>query len=369
MSDWYAISDVDAVPTPALAVYPERIRENIRRMIAIAGGPAKLRTHAKTHKMAEVARLQLDAGITKFKCATLAEAEMLGRCDAPDVLLAFAPVGPNIKLFIRLIDAFRRTKFSALANDADAIRALSQALTAAGKTISVYLDVDNGLGRTGVAPDDDRATGLYRLLHESPGLRAGGLHVYDGQIREPELAARAAACDAAFAPVEALRAELGRQDLPVPNVIVGGTPTFPIHARRPGVECSPGTCLFSDAGYSERYADLGFLHAAVVLTRVVSKPGRGRITLDLGYKAISADTPPPRVRLFGLTDAQVAIQSEEFLTLETSRADEFRVGDLFYGVPLHICPTVALHAEAWVIENGRTAGRWRVAARDRMLTV
>src|SRR4051812_49059475 len=125
MTEWYSIAEVNEIPTPAVAVYPERIRENIRNMIQIAGGTANLRPHVKTHKMAEVVRLQLEAGITKLKCATLAEAEMLARCDAPSVLLAYAPVGPNIPQFVRLIKKFPITQFSTIADDADAISALS----------------------------------------------------------------------------------------------------------------------------------------------------------------------------------------------------------------------------------------------------
>src|SRR4029077_4696005 len=80
---WYAIADVAGVPSPALLVYPDRVRENIARMLAIAGGPARLRPHVKTHKLPQVVRMQLDAGITKFKAATIAEAEMTAAAGAP----------------------------------------------------------------------------------------------------------------------------------------------------------------------------------------------------------------------------------------------------------------------------------------------
>src|SRR5438876_9665188 len=94
---WYAVANLEQIPSPSLLVYRDRVEENIRRMIARAGGTGRLRPHVKTHKMAEVGRLHLLAGITRFKCATIAEAEMLGRCEAPDVLLAYQPVGPNMR--------------------------------------------------------------------------------------------------------------------------------------------------------------------------------------------------------------------------------------------------------------------------------
>jgi D-serine deaminase-like pyridoxal phosphate-dependent protein len=152
-------------------------------------------------------------------------------------------------------------------------------------------------------------------------------------------------------------------------IVAGGTPTFPIHARRPEVECSPGTCVLWDAGYAASCPDLDFLHAALVLTRVISKPSNSRLCLDLGHKAIAAEKPHPRVQFLNLPDANAVTHSEEHLVIETSRANEFAVGDVLYGVPRHVCPTVALHAEAVVIRNGIAEDKWKIAARDRRLSV
>src|SRR4026208_2429923 len=92
---WYSVPTVDRVPSPALLVYPDRVEQNIRGMIEIAGGVARLRPHMKTNKLPEVVRMQIDQGITRFKCATIAEAEMAAVSGAPDVLLASQPVGPT----------------------------------------------------------------------------------------------------------------------------------------------------------------------------------------------------------------------------------------------------------------------------------
>src|SRR3989442_110060 len=101
-------------------------------MIAIADDVKRLRPHMKTHKLAEVIRMQMEQGIMKFKCATIAEAEMTARCGAPDVLLAYQPVGANVQRVIRLVKSFAETRFSVIADDAEAIRALSAAAEAAG---------------------------------------------------------------------------------------------------------------------------------------------------------------------------------------------------------------------------------------------
>jgi D-serine deaminase-like pyridoxal phosphate-dependent protein len=106
-----------------------------------------------------------------------------------------------------------------------------------------------------------------------------------------------------------------------------------------------------------------------VLTRVISKPGPRRLCLDLGHKAIASEMPHPRVIFLNLEDATAASHSEEHLVMETDRSSEFKVGDCLYGVPWHICPTVALHSEAIVIEDGKANGSWAVAARERRLTI
>jgi D-serine deaminase-like pyridoxal phosphate-dependent protein len=363
---WYEFTNVAEVDSPALLIYPDRAEENVRRMIAIAGEPERLCPHVKTHKLAELVRMQMALGITKFKCATIAEAEMVASCGAADVVLAHQPVGPKVQRLIQLIKKFPQTSFATIADDESAVRALSQAATQAGVQIKVLLDLDCGMHRSGIAPDP-KAAALYRLMASLPGLEAQGFHAYDGHIDDKDVALRTKNCDEAFAAVTTLRRELS--DLPVPRIIAGGTPTFPIHARRPGVECSPGTSIFWDLGYGNQCPDLDFLNAALVLTRVISKPGNNRLCLDLGHKAIAAEKPHPRVQFLNLPDAQAVTHSEEHLVVETSRADEFQVGDVLYGIPRHVCPTVALHAEAVVIRNDRAEERWKIAARDRKLSV
>lgn len=337
-------------------------------MLGIAGSLERLRPHVKTHKLAEVIQMQMAIGISKFKCATIAELEMVANCGVQDILLAYQPVGPNIDRLRKLAKRFPNTQWSAVADDADVIRALSRAFASESLSLNVLLDIDCGMNRTGIAAGPD-AVALYKLVSQSPGLEPGGLHAYDGHIGTTDLEERTKVCDAAFQTVVELRDQLTQAGLPVPRLVVGGTPTFPIHARRDGVECSPGTCLFWDSGYATKLPDMDFLTAALVFTRVISKPGGNRLCLDLGHKAIAAENPHPRVELLNLPDARALLQSEEHLVVETSRAGQFAVGDGLYGIPRHICPTVALHSTAWVIQNGAVRAQWRVAARERTITV
>jgi D-serine deaminase-like pyridoxal phosphate-dependent protein len=127
--------------------------------------------------------------------------------------------------------------------------------------------------------------------------------------------------------------------------------------------------VFWDSGYGNKLRDLDFLPAALVLTRVVSKPGGNRLCLDLGHKALGSEMPHPRVQFLNLPDYNALTHSEEHLVIESAEADRFNIGDCLYGVPRHICPTVALYSSATVIENHQIVGSWKVAARERRISI
>lgn len=366
--DWYVVSNLDEVYSPALLVYPDRVRQNVDTMIRYAGGTERLRPHVKTHKMAEVIAMQMGAGIDKFKVATFAEAEMVAAAGAGDILLAYPVVGPNVRRFVQLMEAFPDVRFSCIADDTAAVQGLSDALSSAGKSAEVMLELDNGLHRTGVAPGDD-AFAVYEQIAGLPGIEPGGFHVYDGHVKELDLEARIARVETDMKPVYALKERLEAAGYAVPRLICGGTPSFPVHAKATDRECSPGTCVFWDAGYGTKFPDLDFVPAAVLLTRVISKPTPDRLCLDLGYKAVASDNPDPRVKMLQISDAKMVTHNEEHLVMQTSDAGKFRVGEALYALPWHICPTVALHQQVWIVEGGKVTGSWKVAARDRILTV
>jgi D-serine deaminase-like pyridoxal phosphate-dependent protein len=224
------------------------------------------------------------------------------------------------------------------------------------------------MNRTGIAPGED-STSLARLISSRPGLRFGGLHAYDGHLHEPNASERRSRWEAALAPVWALRDRLEASGLPVPRIVAGGTPTLAFFGERPDVECSAGTTVLWDFGQPSHDPELEFLHAAVLLTRVISHPAPNRLCLDLGHKAVASEMPAPRVKLFGLEDVAFVTHSEEHLVIETARAAEFPVGHVFYGLPRHVCPTVALHSEVHAVRDGQVKEVWPVVARARKITV
>lgn len=366
------IDEPDTIFTPAIAVFPALIHEHIGRSIAMAGGTDRLRPHCKTHKTLELTRLELEAGIEKHKAATIAEAEMLLEAGVADVVLAYPLVGPNVGRFVTLMQRYPQALLRPLVDHPAPLAALGQAVTAAGRECEVLLDLEVGQGRTGILPGP-AALDLYRSIAETPGLRPAGLHVYDGHNHQPDAAERDASVTAIWDQVRAFVADLEAAGLPVPRFVCGGTPTFPCWARlaaeEPRIELSPGTFFLNDWGYYHAFEDVPFPPAALVLTRVISKPRPGRLTLDAGTKAIAPDkAEATRLILPELPDAKIVGHNEEHLVIETAEADRFQPGDLLRGWPRHICPTCALHQELVVIEDGRVTGHWAVIARDRRLT-
>ncbi|HEY4289756.1 MAG TPA: D-TA family PLP-dependent enzyme [Puia sp.] len=383
--EWYQISNADQLDTPALVVYPDRVKENIRLAVKMVGDAAFLRPHVKTHKSPEITRLMLEAGIRSFKCATIAEAEMLAMEGAPDVLLAYQPIGPKAVRFAALIRKYPGTKFACLIDNLAAAAAMSEVFAAAGLSVPVWIDLNVGMDRTGIVPGPE-ALQLYKDALKLKGIVPVGLHAYDGHIRDSDLVERTRNCDAGFAKVVALRdaieawSDFGGEGDGVSGgsrgagfvlpIIAGGSPTFPIHSRRAGIQCSPGTFVYWDKGYGDSFKEQPFSAAALVVTRVISLRGDTRLCLDLGHKSIAPENELKN-RVFFLNGPQLIPvgQSEEHLVVEAGADHGYQIGDIFYGVPIHVCPTVAQYERAFSIENHLVTGFFKNTARDRFLTV
>ncbi|ULQ56909.1 D-TA family PLP-dependent enzyme [Flavihumibacter rivuli] len=366
---WWLVHSVDKLDTPALVIYPERVKHNVAAAIQMVGDPSRLRPHIKTNKSAEAVQLMLDAGIRQFKCSTIAEAELLGRLHAPDVLLAYQPVGPKQHRLFELMKAYPATSFSCLVDNEGVVEQLAALANAEGRELGVWLDLNVGMNRTGIEPGA-AALALYKQMLHAEGLNALGFHAYDGHIRDTDLSVRQAKVEAAFAPVMEMQDAVEKSGYARPIVIAGGSPSFPVHARRLDEVCSPGTFIYWDKGYGDRFPEQPFLPAALVVTRVISLPGAGRITTDLGHKSIAAENDlVNRVGFLNAPELVPVGQSEEHLVLDAGQGHGYKVGDVLYGVPYHVCPTIALYQSAYTIIDHEVAGQWKTVGRDRFLTV
>jgi len=359
---WYKPVNESSIATPCLLLFPDRIDENIRRMIRMAGGAERLRPHVKTHKIAEVIELQLHQGIGRFKCATLSEVAMVAGAGGLDILLAYPLLDPVIELWIDQMERFPLSSLSVTVDSEAAFIQLETHARERGKQLDLFVDIDNGMHRTGIDPK--KAFDLIAAIVKHPNLRFRGLHIYDGHIHEVDPAERKEHCDLDFEAVSSLVDQLKQEGIKVEELACGGTPTFPIHASYPDRTLCPGTPLLWDAGYSKTIPDLDFLPAAVVAGRVISKPEQ-QLCLDLGYKSIASEMAHPRIHFLELAVDGVINHSEEHLVLECNEADRFETGDIVYALPSHICPTMALHEQVYVVRKKQVTETWKVVARKR----
>ncbi len=369
MEKKYLIQNVEDIPSPSLVVYVDLVRQNIEHAIAmVEGDVTKLRPHAKTHKTAQIIAMERDMGILKHKCATLREAEMLAINGIEDILIAYQMVGPNIERYLLLQKQYPNVDFKVVVDHQQAVVQLSEAASRIGVNVKVMLDLDVGMNRTGVAVGNT-AVNIYECIDQAENLQPWGLHVYDGHIHNRSLDARKKACEQSMAKVEKMKDLLAEKGLEVALIVMGGTPTFPIYAKTPNVEASPGTFIFHDNGYVTNYPDLGFTPAALLLSRIISIPTPNRFTLDLGHKAIAADPDGDRGVILNIENASVDKQHEEHWAINVPQTDSLNIGQEVYVCPTHICPSVALHPFYYLIDaDGYYRETWEVTARNRSLS-
>jgi D-serine deaminase-like pyridoxal phosphate-dependent protein len=365
-NDWQQI-DFSNTDSPALIIDKDKVAYNINLAIGIAGGTDRLRPHVKTHKMLEVANMQVEAGIYKFKCATIAEAEMLGQSGAEDVLIAYPVQGPKIDRIYSLMKKFPKTRYSVLIDNIDTAILINEKFKVFGKSLNVYIDINNGQYRTGIIVE--KITTLVTACQQLSQINIVGLHCYDGHIRMTALEERTMACRNAFTPVLALQEQLQKvlqKDL---VIVAGGSPSFSVHAKYHDVECSPGTFIFWDQRYGNDYQEQIFQKAAVVATRVISKLDAHTYCLDLGHKSIASEFPFPRVEFLHPEKFTQIGHSEEHLIIKSETPDILKPGQLLLGFPYHICPTVALYDHVQVVSKGKIIDQWEVIARNRKITI
>lgn len=356
---------LEHLETPALVVYLDRVRDNVRRMIAYSGTADRWRPHLKTTKIPEVWRELLLAGVRQFKCATVREASVfVDLADAEgvdvDLLIAYPHRGPALRRIAEIAGRARSTTLSLLVEDPDLIGSMP-----AG--VGVFVDVNPGMNRTGIPMQDaDAITAMARAA----GQRFRGLHFYDGHLHNADLAARRAAIFAGYERVLELVGILEADNLAVGEVITAGTPAFQhaLHfdrfARSDSFvhRVSPGTVVFHDARSQLDNPDVELQPAALVLSRIISHPAADIATCDAGSKSVAAEAGDPCAFVLGSDALQAMTPSEEHLPLRVTGRLPPR-GTVVLLVPRHVCPTVNLAEVAILREDNGTTRTVAVAAR------
>ena len=360
------IAEID---TPALVIDLDAFERNLEMLNgSIAGRGMRVRAHAKTHKCPEIALRQIAAGAVGVCCQKVGEAEAMVEGGVRDVVVSNEVVGAS-KLE-RLARLARRAKVGVCADDAGNIEAIGAAAGSAGVTLDVYVEIDVGARRCGVAPGD-AAVALARRVQASSALRFAGLQAYHGSAQHIRaIADRRAAIGNAAAAVRATRAALERSGIACPIVAGAGSGSYMFEIETGAWnELQPGSYVFMDADYArnEWAAPLPrFEHALFVLSTVMSHPEPGRAVLDAGLKASSVDSGLPTV--WHVPGVRYTRPSDEHGVLELDAdGPALRLGQKLLLVPGHCDPTVNLHD--WYVcvrggmEQGVVEALWPITAR------
>jgi D-serine deaminase-like pyridoxal phosphate-dependent protein len=367
--NWYEIENIEDIDSPSLVVYEDHLDHNLKNMLDMVGGDiTKLMPHVKTSKMPEVIKRMVALGINNFKASTIAEAEITALSGAKTILMAHQLVGPKMTRFLALISKFQNTNFATILDNRESAKQLNSLAKEKNLVINFYIDINSGMDRSGIALGFE----LDRFIEDIPSytsLAFKGFHVYDGHLRQPDFGERKEKVESEFIAINSLFLQLKNRE-PHLKLICGGTPTFTAHLGADDRICSPGTCVLWDWGYGEKLLELEFQYAALLISRVISKPTQGIVTIDLGHKAVGAENPIyQRVKFLNITHYELLSQSEEHGVLRVQNWDKLNVGDVLYGVPYHICPTVNLHDEVSVIRNKNKVAVWDITARKRKLEI
>ena len=359
---------IDELPTPCVLVDLDALERNVARMAARArAAGVRLRPHAKTHKVVEIARMQLRAGAAGLSVAKTSEAEVFVAAGVDDLFVAYPVVGQDKAR--RLLALAERARIAVGVDSEAGARTLGEVFRAAGRRLDVLLKVDVGYHRVGVAPD--RAVEMAGRIADEPGLRLRGLFTHAGHGYSAEDPSGVAAV--ALAEGETLvrvAQEARAAGLPIDEVSVGSTPTAFRAMAVPGVtECRPGNYVYHDASQVQ-LGTCGLEDCALtVLATVVSVPAPERAVVDAGSKTLSSDPLRPRPGGHGLIlgrRSRIQRLSEEHGAIDVVPGESFRVGERVRILPNHACVVANLHDRVLGIRGERVEVVFPVAARGRV---
>ena len=363
----YELENTGDVISPALIYYKDIILDNTKKIIEMAGGAQRLWPHVKSHKAAGMIHMQIELGINRFKCATVAEAEVTAEAGAAFIILAYPLVGPNVSRYLRLAAAYPQTVFYAVGDNFDCLSDLSCKASEAGMIVNVLIDVDLGMHRTGVPID--MLQSLYERSSALKGISLKGLHCYDGHRSEADINQRKAKAEETDEKVQQVQESLKSKGFECEIMVMGGTKSFPCRTGKSGFYLSPGTGFIGDWGYYNKLPDMAFTPGAALFCRVISHQSGNTFTLDLGYKGIAADPAGDRGIIVGLEEARPVFQAEEHWVFSLPENISLPpIGSGLYVIPTHICPTSALYPEIEVAAGGKIIEKWQVSARNRKIT-
>ena len=371
MSPWQAAlpgDHVSLIDTPSLVLDLDAFERNLARMVtALQGSKVRLRAHAKSHKCPQIALRQIALGAIGICCQKLSEAAVFVQAGIHDILITNEVMG-DAKLR-HLAPLARSARIGVLVDHPQQVQALAAAAKSHAVNLDVYIEINVGSNRCGVAPGEAAAV-LARQIVANPPLRFAGLQCYHGAAQHLRLPQdRAAAVAGAVEAARISRQAIEACGIAVERITGAGTGSF-LHERDSGVfnEIQAGSYIFMDRDYSDNQraeSDIAFEHALFVRTSVMSRNAAAYAVIDAGLKASSVDSGMPTV--WQRTDLRYIKAADEHGVLSTSDAEALSLGDQLMLVPGHCDPTVNLYDELVCIRGDRVEALWPIAARGALL--
>lgn len=348
--------------TPVLLVDLDKLEQNIARMRRIILQEAGIgwRPHVKSIKTPAIAHMLLGAGAHGITCAKLSEAEVMAAAGIRDILIANQIVSPA--KITRLVHLLRHADVIVAADCETHLKALDTAAQAAGARLGVVVEVNMGINRAGVEPGEP-VVALARQAAACRGLRFAGVMGWEGQTAAiPDPGEKRKAIEAAVRALTESADRCRQAGLPVDIVSCGGTGTYWITARLPGVtEVQAGGGIFCDVHYRH---DFGVQHeyALSILTTVTSRPTPTRIICDAGWKTMAQQPAMPEPRDLG--ELKSLRLSAEHATIELASPRSVpQVGDRVEFVAGYSDSTVFLHDHLYGVRAGRLEVVWPILGR------
>lgn len=346
--------------TPSLLLDLDLLDKNIATMADFLGDlPCSLRAHSKSHKCPTIAHKQIAAGAIGICCQKLGEAEIMAHHGIEDILITNQIVGRT--KIARLISLLSITSEVKVAVDSrENVKALANALEAAGDQLKVLIEIEIGMGRCGVLPGE-AVVELAKLIDQSPNLELAGLMGYEGHcVNIVDFEERREKTQDAISSLLQVKDDVVSADIEVDILSAGGTGTYNFTGCYPGItEIQAGSYIFMDTTYGQVLKD--FDHSLSILATVISKPESNRIVLDCGVKTLVGDLGTPMIQ--NLQPAKRCNLSEEHsIWIYENAMDDVSVGDKVKVLPGHCCSTVNMHDQYYVLEENRVVDVWEISA-------
>jgi D-serine deaminase-like pyridoxal phosphate-dependent protein len=356
--------------TPVLVIDLDRVECNIAEMAerSRAAG-VRLRPHTKTHKMPEIARLQVDAGASGITCAKVGEAEVMVAAGFDDILIAYPVYGAQ-KL-ARLQALREKARILVSLDSTEVARGLGELGVASGSPIEVYVEVDTGHHRMGRAPGVPTLE-LVTQLAEIPGITLFGFLTHAGHAYgATSLAERDLVVDREITDLLTTQQLCAEAGVEIREISVGSTPSGRSEMSRHGVtEVRPGTYVFNDTSMINLGVATQETCAAHILATVVSRPSAERFVIDAGTKCFTSDGVgrPGWIQVVGRDDLTMEFITEEHGvgSIDLSSGTKLSIGDKLELIPSHVCPVINLFDVAYAARDGEIVEELVVAGRGRV---